>query len=740
MTKTPLALALASALTLTLAACGSREPTQPAAEPGVSDAAAGPTDDQAAATAASTQDNPLLQASPLQFGYPQFDLIRDEHFGPALEQGMAEHQAEIQAIADSAEAPSFDNTIVAMERAGELLGRTQRIFMNLAGADSNEARQAIQAEMAPKLAAHMDAIVLNEALFQRIETLHGQREALGLDAEAAYLLERYHNDFVRAGARLSEQDKDTLRNLNGQIASLQTRFTQNVQNETNASAVLFDSREALAGMSDAAIEAAARAATNAGHDGKFQIALQNTTGQPPLSDLTDRSSRQRLHEASVSRGSRGGEFDNREIVAQLVKLRAERARLLGAPNHAAYVLEDVTAGTTTAVNDMLARLAPPAVANARQEAADIQAVINAEGHDFELAAWDWAFYAEKVRRERFDLDENELKPYFELNRVLEDGVFYAATELFGITFKPRPDLPVYHPDARVWEVFDADGSSLALFVGDFYARPSKRGGAWMNAYVQQSNLLGNRAVVGNHQNIPKPPDGEPTLMTLDEVTTMFHEFGHALHGMFSDVTYPRFAGTSVPRDFVEFPSQVYEMWATWPSVLANYARHYQTGEALPQELLDKVQAAENFNQGFRTTEYLASSLLDQAFHQIGPDQAPQDVLAFEAQALAEAGVDFAPVPPRYHTTYFSHTFSGGYSAGYYSYIWSEVLDADSVQWFHENGGLSRENGDHFRATLLSRGGSRPAMELYRDFTGREPDLQPLLVRRGLADDASGRGN
>lgn len=730
MQSKPLALALAVALSLPLAACGPRE--QAGTPAGANDAAGVAGEDAPAEPAAAA--NPLMEPSSLPLGYPPFDRIADEHYGPAIEQGMARQREEMAAIAGNAETADFENTIVAMERSGELLNRSMRIFQNLAGAHTNDVLQATQADLAPKLAAHMDAILLDEALFARVAGLYERRADLGLDAEQVHLLERYHTDFVRAGARLDAAQKEQLKALNAELASLQTRFTQNVLRETNASAVLFDSREQLAGLSDAAIEAAAAAATAAGEEGKFKIALQNTTGQPPLTDMTDRAARQRLHEASVNRGSRGGEFDNREIVARIVKLRADRAVLLGYPNHAAYVLEDATAGSTEAVNAMMARLAPAAVANARREAADIQAMIDAEGGGFQVAAWDWAHYAEKVRQERYDLDANQLKPYFELNRVLVDGVFHAATELFGITFKERTDLPVYHPDVRVWDVFDADGSQLAIFIGDFYARPSKRGGAWMNAYVQQNDLLGTLPVVGNHQNIPKPPQGEPTLMTFDEVTTMFHEFGHALHGMFSKVTYPRFSGTSVPRDFVEFPSQVNEMWATWPSVLANYARHHETGEPLPQELLDKVLASETFNQGFATTEYLAATLLDQAFHQIGPDQVPTEVIAFEEQALAAAGVDFAPVPPRYRTTYFSHTFAGGYSAGYYSYIWSEVLDAASVQWFKDNGGLTRENGNHFRKALLSRGGSRPAMDLYRDFTGKAPDIQPLLVRRGLLDD------
>ncbi|MCK9488406.1 MAG: M3 family metallopeptidase [Xanthomonadales bacterium] len=719
-------LSLMGSLALGLAAC---QPSSPTADPQAGEAPA-----EAAQPATQAAANPFEQTSPLAYGYPQFDLIRDEHFGPALERGMAEHRQEVTAIAGSQDEPDFDNTIVAMERAGEMLSRTQRVFGNLSGAHSNDTIRKVQSEMAPRMAAHMDAIRLDDALFARIKSLHDQRDQLGLDPEQMHLLERYHTDFVRAGAQLSAADKSVLRDLNSQLASLQTQFSQNVLKEVNAKAVLFDSAEELAGLSEAQIQAAKTAAEEAGHSGKYLIALQNTTGQPALIELSNRASRERLHRTSVGRGSSEGEFDNRELVAQIVRLRAERAQLLGHPNHASYVLEDSTAGTVEAVNAMLAQLAPPAVANARREAADIQAVIDAENGGFELAAWDWAHYAEKVRQQRYDFDANALRPYFELNRVLNDGVFFAATQLYGITFKERTDLPVYHPDVRVWEVFDADGSALALFLGDFHARPSKRGGAWMNAYVQQNDLLGTKAVVGNHQNIPKPPEGEPTLMTFDEVTTMFHEFGHALHGMFSNVTYPRFAGTSVPRDFVEFPSQVNEMWATWPEVLANYARHYQTGEPLPHELLDKVLASQAFNQGFATTEYLAAALLDQAFHQIGPDQVPDDVIRFEAEALAAAGIDFEPVPPRYRTTYFSHTFSGGYSAGYYSYIWSEVLDADSVKWMEENGGLTRENGDHFRATLLSRGGSKPALELFRDFTGRDPDLQPLLLRRGLVQD------
>jgi len=682
---------------------------------------------------AADRANPLLTESPLPFHYPQFDQIRETDFAPAYEQGMAEELQEVDAIARNPDAPTFDNTVVALERSGRLLDRVDRIFSNLNGTVTTPGLQAIEKAMAPKLAAQSDAIHLNAALFARIEKLYAARDSLGLDPESARLLWRYHQDFVRAGAQLSDADKAKLKTMNAGIASLMTAFSQNVLKESNASAVLVDTRAELDGLTDAQIAAAASAAKAAGHDGQFLIRLVNTSGQPPLAQLTNRALRERIMAASLARGSRGGEFDNRETVARLVRLRAERAKLLGYPSHAAYILEDQTAGTVGAVNDMLAKLAPPAVANARREAADIQHVIDAEHGGFSVTAADWDFYAEKVRAARYAFDDAQLRPYFELNHVLLDGVFYAAGRLYGLTFKERHDLPVYEPSVRVFDVFDRDGTQLAIFIGDYYARPSKNGGAWMNAYVAQSTLLGTHPVVANHLNIPLPPDGEPTLLTFDEVTTMFHEFGHALHGMFSAVKYPRFAGTAVPRDFVEYPSQVNEMWATWPEVLAHYAKHYQTGEPLPPALVEKVIAAEKFNQGYATTEYLAASLLDQAWHQLAPGDVPDaaGVPAFEAAALHRAGVDFPPVPPRYRTSYFSHVFSNGYSAGYYSYIWAEVLDADSVEWFKQHGGLTRENGDHFRATLLSRGGSADAMQLFHTFTGRDPYIEPLLERRGL---------
>ena len=674
--------------------------------------------------------NPFFVVSNLPYQAPRFDLIKDEHYQPALERGMAEQRAEVAAIANNPDAPSFMNTIVAMEKTGALLNRAGAVFGNLAGAHTNPEIQKVQATLAPKFAAHQDAILLDGKLFARIKSLYDQRDSLGLDAESKRLLERYHTDFIRAGANLSDADKETLKAMNSELASLATTFSQNVLKEVNDSAVLVDNVALLDGLSKQAITAAAASAKEGGHEGKYLIALQNTSGQPPLTNLTNRELRQKIMAASLVRGTRGNEWDNTGIVARVASLRADRAKLLGYDNHAQYVLEDETAGTVEAVNKLMSDLAPAAVANARKEAAEMQAIIDAEGGDFQLEAADWAFYADKVRQQKYAFDEAQLKPYFEINNVLEKGVFYAAGQLYGLSFKERKDIPVYHPDVRVWEVFEADGSKLGLFYGDFYARPSKRGGAWMNAYVPQNGLTGTQPVVANHQNIPKPADGQPTLMSFDEVTTMFHEFGHALHGLFSDVKYPQFAGTSVPRDFVEYPSQVNEMWATWPSILANYAKHHETGEPIPQELLDKVLAAEQYGQGHATTEYLAAAMLDQSIHQQTAGNVATDTLAFEAKALKAAGLDYAPVPPRYRSAYFSHIM-GGYSAGYYAYLWSEVLDAESVEWFKENGGLSRENGDHFRKTLLSRGGSADAMQIFRDFRGRDPEVGPLLKRRGL---------
>jgi peptidyl-dipeptidase Dcp len=621
---------------------------------------------------------------------------------------------------------------MAMETSGALLDRVSTVFFSLTSANTNVEMENIRSEMAPKLSAHSDQILLNGKLFHRVKTIYEQRDQLGLDKESKRLVEKYYTDFIRSGANLSSEEKESLKKINGEMAVLQTTFSQNVLKEVNALAVVVDSKDELDGLSDVAIEAAANEAKSRELEGKYVLTLRNTSGQPPMASLTNRALRERIHKTSLSRGSRGGDFDNRDILANVIKLRAERAQLMGYDNHAAYSLENQTAQTPKAVNERLSSLAPKAVANANKEATDLQKMIDAEKGSFKLASWDWDFYTEKVRADRYNFDASQLKPYFEMDNVLQNGVFYAATQLFGITFKERFDLPVYQEDIRIFEVFNEDGSVLALFIFDGYARSSKRGGAWMNAYVGQSKLKGNKPIIANHLNVVKPPKGEPTLMSFDEVITTFHEFGHALHGMFSDVNYPYFAGTSVPRDFVEYPSQVNEMWAIWPEVLKNYAVHHETGKPMPKELLDKVLATQKFNQGFATTEYLSASLLDQALHQLSPEQVPtgEEVIAFEADALKTAGVAMDVIPPRYRSTYFSHII-GGYSAGYYSYIWSEVLDADTVEWFKENGGLKRENGDHFRKTLLSRGGSKDALKIFKDFRGAEPNIQPLLDRRGL---------
>ena len=676
--------------------------------------------------------NPFYKKSELYMSYPPFDLIENEHYMPAFTMGMSDHLKEIDLIINNSEKPTFENTILAMELSGELLNRVATVFYALTSANTNDEMEKIRGEIAPKLSAHNDKILLNPKLFKRVEEIYNERESLNLDDESILLVEKYYRDFVRSGSNLSTEQKERLKTINSEISVLQTNFSQNVLKEVNALAVIIDSKKDLDGLSDGAIQSAANEAKSRGLEGKYVIALKNTSGQPSLSSLTNRSVREKIHKASLSRGSRGGDFDNREILVKVIKLRAEKARLMGYDNHAAYTLETQTAQNPQNVNDRLNSLSPKAVANAKKEAADLQKMIDSEGGGYKLASWDWDFFTEKVRVQRYNFDANQLKPYFEMDNVLQKGVFYAATQLFGISFKERFDLPVYNEDVRVFEVFNEDGSILALFLFDGYARSNKRGGAWMNAYISQSKLKNSLPIVANHQNVLKPPSGEPALMSFDEVITMFHEFGHALHGMFSDVNYPYFAGTSVPRDFVEYPSQVNEMWAVWPSVLQNYAVHYKTGEAMPRELLEKVLSAQKFNQGFSTTEYLASSILDQALHQLQEKDVPKasDLLEFEKNTLTKAGIAFDAVPPRYRSTYFSHII-GGYSAGYYSYIWSEVLDADSVEWFKLNGGLNRKNGDHFRQTLLSKGGSKDAIQLFIDFKGSKPNIQPLLDRKGL---------
>ncbi len=678
--------------------------------------------------------NPLLSPSTLPYGLPDYSAIRPEHYLPAFEEAFAQHSAEVSAITRARSMPTFANPLVPLEESGRLLGEVSRAFYTVSSADATPEIQEIEEKLAPLMSAHQDSIQLDSALYWRITTIYERRHELELTPEQRYLVERHHTEMSHAGAGLDDDAKKRLTELNQRLSTLTTRFEKNLLADTNDLAVVFDDVAELDGLAEGEISAAAQAAADRGLEGKWVVTLTLFTGHPYLSSLTDRRSRERLLAASRSRGSRGNEHDNRATLLEIVQLRAERAALLGYDSHTAYVTSDQTAGSPAAVHDLLRRLAVPAARNARREQAKLQAIIDQEPAPFPLEAHDWAYYTEKVRAAEYDLDRAALRPWFEAERVLHDGVFRAATDLYGITFTERGDLGGYHPDNRVFEVHNADGSPLGLFILDLYTRDTKRGGAWMNSIVLQSQLRGTAPVVVNNLNVPKPAEGRPTLLSLDEVTTLFHEFGHALHGLFATVTYPHFAGTNVFRDFVEFPSQVNEMWIYWPEILASYARHIDSGEPLPAEIVAKLHASEAFNQGFATSEYLAAAWLDQAWHGLSVDEASAgtDVAAFEAASLADIGLDNPAVPTRYSSTYFAHVFSGGYSAGYYSYIWSEVLDADTVEWFRENGGLRRENGDRFRARLLGVGGSKDPLEAYRDFRGRDADIQPLLERRGLA--------
>jgi len=688
-------------------------------------------------TPALDAGNPFAEPSTLPYGLPDFAAIRDEHYLPAFEAGMAEHLAQVKAIATDPVPPTEENLLVALERSGRLLHRVSLVFFNRTSADTSPALDELEAQVAPRLSAHRDAVYLDRDLFARLEALQARVRAgeVTLPADAAWLLHILRRDFLRAGVAASPEVTERLRELNGRITTLETAFAQQLLAETNASAVLVEDEADLEGLPADAVAAARKAAGDRGHAAGYLLELILPTQQPALATLRRRDVRRRIHQASVARGGRGGEHDTRATLLELARCRAERAALLGHAHHASHVAEESTARSTAAVDQMLGRLAPPAAANARREAADLERALQADHPGAGLEPWDWAFYAERVRQERFALDDALLRPYLELERVLHDGVFHAANQLYGLTFHRREDLLGYHPDARVYEVVDADGSGVGLFVADWYTRETKHGGAWMNNLVDQNHLLGEKPVVVNNLNISAPPAGEPTLLTWDQVITMFHEFGHALHGLLSDVRFPSQSGTEVPRDFVEYPSQVNEMWAWEPSVLARYAVHHRTGEPMPTAWVQTLLASRQFNEGFATTEYLAAALLDQAWHQLTRDQVPDDVaqvVAFESAALEAAGVALSTVPPRYRTTYFNHVFGGGYAAAYYGYIWSEVLDADTVEWFEERGGLSRENGEHFRRTILARGGSLDAMEAFRDLRGREPRIEPLLTRRGLA--------
>ena len=673
--------------------------------------------------------NPLLAPSSLDYELPPFSLIRDEHYREAFETGFAEQTVEVAAIVSNPGPATFDNTLIALERSGQTLRRVAAVFFNTSSADSNDFTNAFEEELAPRLAAHRDAITLNPGLYRRVAAVHAALDTLDLGPESRYLVERTYTDMTLAGAGLPDAERATLSAYNQTLSTLTTRFEKQLLADTNALAVLVEDAADLAGLGDAELSAAAAAAAERGLDSAYLVTLVLPTGHPWLETLTNPATRARIMAASRARGSHGGENDNRQLVLDIVRLRAARARLLGFRHHADYVTANETAKSADAVAAMLGRLAPAAARNARREQQQLEALAGAP-----ITAADWPFWTERVRTASYDIDTAALRVYFEAERVLQDGVFFAANRLYGITFAERPDLVGYHPDVRVFEVREEDGEPLGLFLYDLYTRDSKRGGAWMNSLVDATRLLGrSTAIVVNNHNVPKPGDGEPTLLTFDEVETLFHEFGHALHGLFGRTTYPRFAGTDVARDFVEYPSQVNEMWMLWPDVLANYAKHYETGAPIPQEIVDRIGASKAFGEGFKTSEYLGAAMLDQAWHRLSPEQAAAvgSVELFEAAALAEAGLDNPAVPPRYSSTYFAHTFSGGYDAGYYAYIWSEVLDADTVEWFTENGGLSRENGRRFRERLLGVGGSKDPLEAFRDFRGRDAAIEPLLARRGL---------
>ncbi len=672
--------------------------------------------------------NPFATRSELDYELPSFALIKEEHYLPAFYEGCTQQLAEVQAILDTPGAATFENTVVALEKSGQMLTRMLLVFFNKSSSDTSDSLDEIKQEIAPKLAAHQDSISLNPVLFARIKSLYDNRESIGLNTEDAWLLERYYKDLVHDGAHLSESERESLKKLNEELSKLETQFSKNVLSDTNDLAVLVHTVEELDGLSENEIASAAAAAKDRGHEDKWLIGMVNFTGNPVLDSLTNRALRKKIMQESLLKANRANGNDNKPILLQTVKLRAERAKLFGQNTHAEHVIAVQTAEHPDNVHAMLRKIAPAAARNAKAEAEDLKKSAGAE-----IESWDWGFYTEQVRLEKYNIDTTKMRPYFELESVLKNGIFFAANKLFGISFKERPDLVTYHAEARAFEVFNEDGSKLGLFIGDFYTRDSKRGGAWMNSLVRQNFLFKQLPVVVNNLNIPKPPAGKPTLLTFSETTTLFHEFGHALHGLLSQVKYPRVSGTSVQRDFVEFPSQVNEMWILWPEVVENYARHFETGEKLPQEWIDNLDAASTFNEGHATTSYLAAAILDLAWHSLTTEEAAKvsDVEAFEAQAIKDYGLDFAPVPTRYRSTYFSHIFAGGYSAGYYGYIWSEVLDADTVDWFKENGGLQRKNGEHFRNTLLGRGGSIDSMQMFRNFRGRDSKIEPLLKRRGL---------
>ena len=677
-------------------------------------------------------DNPFAQPSPLAFEAPDFSTITIADYQPAFYAGMKAQLQEVETIAAQPDAATFENTIAALEKSGAMLSRVQSVFFNMTSAHTNPDLQNIQKEVAPLLAAHADNILLNRGLFERIDELYQRRDELGLSEEQAEVLNGHYEDAVRAGARLSREQQDRVRAINEQLSTLQTQFEDNLLAVTKERSVVVDSVEELDGLSAAEIAAAQETAAERGLNGRYVLEITNTTRVPVLASLNNRALRERVWKASAERalGQNGG-IDNRALVLEIAQLRAERATLLGFDSHAAFKLGDQMAKSPEAARKMLTDLVPGVVAKVQQEASDLKEMMQAQGATHELAPWDWEYYAEKVRQEKFEVDEAVVKPYFEVNSVLENGVFFTMNRLFGISFQERKDIPVYHPEVRVFDVMDADGSAIGLFYVDFFSRDSKRGGAWMSSYVDQSDLLDQKPVIINVLNNARPADGEPGLISFDNVSTMFHEMGHAVHGLFSDVTYPSVSGTETPRDFVEFPSTFEEDWAIDPEILKNYARHHQTGEPIPVALLERVISASRFNQGFDTLEYLSAAILDLEWHSLTPDSIPTDIEAFEAATLKKYGVDIAAVPPRYRTAYFAHIWGGGYSASYYAYIWSEVLAADGFAHMMNNGGATRENGDIFRREVLSRGSSRDPMKSYKAFRGAEPTVDALLIRRGL---------
>ncbi|OOG40264.1 peptidyl-dipeptidase Dcp [Rhodanobacter sp. C05] len=723
------------ATTMALAAC-SQQPNDAATSPAKA-ATAAPAS-SAAPVATAMTSNPFFDASTLPYQAPPFDKIHDADYQPAIEEGMKQHLAEIETIADNPDAPTFENTYVAMEKSGVMLTRVLQVFVAVTGANTDDALQKVQEDEAPKLAAHQDAIYLNDKLFQRVEAVYNQRDTLKLDPESARLVEVVYKDFVHAGAKLSETDKAKLKDLNKEESTLSTEFTNKLLAATKDAAVVVDDKARLAGLSDAEIAAAEQAAKDRKLDGKYVLTLQNTTQQPELQDLSDRDTRKALFQASWNRAEKGDANDTRKIIERLAQIRAAQAKLVGFPNYAAWKLDDQMAKTPETAMSFMDKLAPAAVTRANKEAADIQAQIDKDQAalkqpSFKLEPWDWNYYAEQVRKAKYDLDEGQIKPYFELDNVLQNGVFYAANQLYGLTFKERKDIPVYQPDVRVFEVFDKDGKSIALFYCDYFKRDNKNGGAWMDNFVGQSKLLGTKPVIYNVANFSKPAAGQPALLSLDDVVTMFHEFGHGLHGIFADEQYPTLSGTATARDFVEFPSQFNEHWATDPKVFANYAKNYKTGEPMPQALVDKMKKAGKFNSGYGMTELTAAALLDMNWHMLGADAPLQDADQFETAALKKDNIDLSYVPPRYRSSYFQHIWSNGYAAGYYAYLWTQMLADDAFIGFKDHGGLTRENGDRFRAMILSRGNTVELAKLYKDWRGQDPSIEPMLINRGLKD-------